>query len=287
MSFQPWQDDADLPICKACQAWTSLRELAEEGHVNKIVPDEHDERVLFIRTEPSTGIGQTPILIKTSKATYMWDCNAFLSKDLFHELLAMKPPLTAIAISHPHFYSTSLTWARCLRIPLLIAAADKHWFQRLADVKEGEVEWFHNDAALEDGVNVIQCGGHFPGSSVLHWDRSLEPKFESERHLRTGILLCSDTAMVQPTQQGFTFQWSVPNMIPMNPHEIKGICDRLQNLEFEEATSTWPNHFVRKDARRVLLDSAKKQLHHMGLVEEEGKFRVGSKSEMVHEDAYR
>lgn len=73
----------------------------------------------------------------------------------------------------------------------------------------------------------------------------------------------------------------------MNPHEIKGICDRLQNLEFEEATSTWPNHFVRKDARRVLLDSAKKQLHHMGLVEEEGKFRVGSKSEMVHEDAYR
>lgn len=75
--------------------------------------------------------------------------------------------------------------------------------------------------------------------------------------------------------------------IPMNPHEIKGICDRLQNLEFEEATSTWPNHFVRKDARRVLLDSAKKQLHHMGLVEEEGKFRVGSKSEMVHEDAYR
>lgn len=42
------------------------------------------------------------ILIKTSKATYMWDCNAFLSKDLFHELLAMKPPLAAIAISHPH-----------------------------------------------------------------------------------------------------------------------------------------------------------------------------------------
>ena len=36
-----------------------MRELAEEGHVNKIVPDERDERVMFIRTEPSTGIGQT------------------------------------------------------------------------------------------------------------------------------------------------------------------------------------------------------------------------------------
>lgn len=32
----------------------------------------------------------------------MWDCNAFLSKDLFHELLALEPPLKAIAISHPH-----------------------------------------------------------------------------------------------------------------------------------------------------------------------------------------
>jgi hypothetical protein len=117
----------------------------------------------------------------------MWDCNAFLSKDLFHELLALEPPLKAIAISHPHvriqissvrsaslppflchiqFYSTSLTWARCLRVPLIIAAADKHWFQRLSDVKEGEIEWFHNEASLEDGVNVIQCSGYGEGQLV-------------------------------------------------------------------------------------------------------------------------
>lgn len=72
------------------------------------------------------------------------------------------------------------------------------------------------------------------------------------------------------------------SQIPLNPHEIKGICDRLQGLDFDEATSTWPNRFIRKDARRVLLDSAQKQLLHMGVVEEGGKFRVGSKSETVH-----
>lgn len=120
------------------------------------------------------------ILIKTSRATYMWDCNAFLSEDLFNQLRTMQPPLKAIAISHPHvnswcirflfpmcwrfylvlqFFSTSLTWSRCLKVPLILAAADKHWFQRLSDVKEGEIEWVHNVASLEDGVTMIQCGG--------------------------------------------------------------------------------------------------------------------------------
>lgn len=147
---------------------------------------------------------------------------------------------------------------------------------------------------------------HFPGSAVLHWDRSLEPAFESEKHLRAGVILCSDTAMVQPTQKGFTFQWSVPNMvrkpgthddiqmpntfaspqIPLNPHEIKGICDRLQSVAFDQATSTWPNRFIRQDARQILLDSMKKQLHHMGIVQDHEAFRLGSKSEMAHERVY-
>lgn len=71
--------------------------------------------------------------------------------------------------------------------------------------------------------------------------------------------------------------------IPLNPHEIKGICDRLRNVAFDQATSTWPNRFIRQDARAILLDSMAKQLHHMGIVQEDGTFRVGSKSDMAHE----
>jgi hypothetical protein len=73
---------------------------------------------------------------------------------------ALSVPLIDLLVGHFQFYSTSLTWARCLRVPLIIAASDKHWFQRQSDVKEGEIEWFHNEASLEDGVNVIQCGGY-------------------------------------------------------------------------------------------------------------------------------
>lgn len=57
---------------------------------------------------------------------------------------------------------------------------------------------------------------HFPGSACLYWDRSQESGTQTETSVsppRSGLLLCADTAMVQPHQRGFTFQWSVPNMV--------------------------------------------------------------------------
>lgn len=52
-------------------------------------------------------------------------------------------------------------------------------------------------------------GSHFPGSSVLHWDRSSEPGDGP----KTGVLLTADTMMVCPDLRGFTFMWSYPNMV--------------------------------------------------------------------------
>lgn len=72
-------------------------------------------------------------------------------------------------------------------------------------------------------LNLI-FGRHFAGSSILYWDRSKEPN-QAEQKSSTrqdGIIFCADTAMVQPTQKGFTFQYSVPNMV------------RLRNKGLEE-----------------------------------------------------
>lgn len=59
---------------------------------------------------------------------------------------------------------------------------------------------------------------HFPGSSVLFWDRAAEPAGAksadgSAPAPTNGLLLTADTIMVQPTQKGFTFMWSYPNMV--------------------------------------------------------------------------
>ncbi len=67
----------------------------------------------------------------------------------------------------------------------------------------------------ELNVPFSNPSSHFPGSSILVWDRSLEPS--SPTGLRSGIALVSDTLMVQPTQRGFTYQWSVPNMVSSGP----------------------------------------------------------------------
>ncbi|WVQ79136.1 hypothetical protein IAT38_001231 [Cryptococcus sp. DSM 104549] len=279
------QDDALLPICQACgtqypsrrdncticedprqfvpesgQAWSSLAELGSSSK-HSLLPDKEDARVNHIQTEPPFGINQTPFLIETAGGSYIWECAAFLSLGLIGHLTELKTPLKAIAISHPHFFSTSLTWARALRVPLYLCEADKEWFQRLDDVKESDdVRWWTGEAELGPGVKVIQCGGHFPGSSVLYWDRLLEPP-PSPSHLPTtptpvsGLLFTSDTIGVQANQTRFTFLWSAPNLIPLRPRSVLAVAERVKGLSFGQATSSWPGRWVREDARKVLEES--------------------------------
>lgn len=56
------------------------------------------------------------------------------------------------------FFSTSLTWARALNIPLYINESDREWYQR-ADEAKDVVRWWTGREVLADGVTLIQCGG--------------------------------------------------------------------------------------------------------------------------------
>lgn len=73
--------------------------------------------------------------------------------------------------------------------------------------------------------------------------------------------------MVQPTQHNFTFIWSAPNMvsrikllasneqIPLRPRDAQKIWRTVEHLPFQQASSSWPNRFVREDAKRILQES--------------------------------
>jgi hypothetical protein len=110
---------------------------------------------------------------------------------------------------------------------------------------------------------------HFPGSSILHWDRLSEPAPDLH-HLPTkptpvsGIIFTSDTIMVQPTQTKFTFIWSAPNMIPLGPHDVIKILEAVERLPFHQATSTWPGRFIREGAKEALVDSVASHLGRIG-----------------------
>jgi hypothetical protein len=92
--------------------------------------------------------------------------------------------------------------------------------------------------------------------------------------------------MVQPTRKGFTFQYSVPNMvclvsrypgddpcgklnavtcqIPLNPYDVAYLYKKLKDVPFGQATSTWPGRFIREDAGSILAQSVRKHLETMG-----------------------
>ena len=141
--------------------------------------------------------------------------------------------LTAVVISHPHYYATHLHWARAFGCPVYLSAEDAEWAVR-RDLESAsgdgagageQVFWEGKEllplkmarsgsgsrSAMEaDDLVVIKTGGHFPGSSVLWW-KSLKK------------LLIADSILVVPSgiyhvdrpagTASFTFMWSYPNMV--------------------------------------------------------------------------
>lgn len=105
-------------------------------------------------------------------------------------------------------------WSRALKVPLYINGTDRSWFRRAGDIDaDDRVEFWVGTTRVLPNVRLYQCGGHFPGSSVLHWDRDAEPDADSQT--RGGLLLTADTIMVQSDRRGFTFIWSVPNYVSL------------------------------------------------------------------------
>lgn len=77
--------------------------------------------------------------------------------------------------------------------------------------------------------------------------------------------------MVQPHRRGFTFIWSVPNIIPLGPTDTLAISRRLSSVPFGQATSAWPGRFIRDRAREVLRESVERHLRVMGWEVESGR----------------
>jgi len=124
-------------------------------------------------TRKQLGIGQRAILLQTSRGNILWDCVAFLNPDTI-EFIKGKGGLKAIVISHPHFYTTHLEWASVFECPVYMCGDDEMWLNRK---DQNDVRRFVRGVIpieeIEGEAKMIQCGGHFEGSSVLWWDRKL------------------------------------------------------------------------------------------------------------------
>ena len=145
------------------QTWTTLGALAA-GHFNSY--RQYEPGVIGIGTQPPFAIGQRALLVCTPSGNVLWDCIAMLDPATV-TLINGLGGLKAIAISHPHFYTTMVEWSRAFGdVPIHLHAADQRWIMR----PDPSIQlWNEETLQLLPDVALIRCGGHFPGGTVLHW----------------------------------------------------------------------------------------------------------------------
>lgn len=156
-------EDEREAVYREGQPWTTLADLRRD-HYNVIQPLERD--LIGICTEPHFVIGQQALLIQTSEGNVLWDCVSLLD-DATIAAVRAAGGLAAIASSHPHFYGALVEWSQAFDgIPIYLHAADQGWVMR---PDPAMVFWEGPTYPIASGLTLIHCGGHFPGSTVLHW----------------------------------------------------------------------------------------------------------------------
>src|SRR5438067_13745972 len=108
------------------QQWTTLERLAADHH-NRC--EEEARQLLGIGTEPEFAIGQRALLLQSPGGNLLWDCISLLDDKTVAEVSA-RGGVRAIAISHPHFYSSMVEWAERFDAKIFLHAQDRQCVMR-------------------------------------------------------------------------------------------------------------------------------------------------------------
>jgi glyoxylase-like metal-dependent hydrolase (beta-lactamase superfamily II) len=222
------------------QHWTTLERL-RQSHWQSI--RRVDERLMGIGVAPAFAIGQRALLIQSPAGNILWDCVALLDSSLI-ELLAGLGGLAAIAISHPHYYTTMVDWARAFNCPVYLHAADRRWVMR---PDEAIQFWEGETKALGDGITLVRCGGHFEGGTVLHWRDGAHG---------AGALLTGDIIQVAQARSRVSFMYSYPNLIPLSAASVQRIVDAVEPFAFDCIHGAFWDWTVVQDAKQAVHRSA-------------------------------
>lgn len=98
------------------QRWTTLEALRRD-HRNEFAPQEPG--LTALRTTPGFAIGQRAFLVQSPGGNVLWDCLTLLDDETIARVRALGG-IAAIAISHPHYYSAMVEWARAFDAPIYL-----------------------------------------------------------------------------------------------------------------------------------------------------------------------
>jgi hypothetical protein len=225
----------------AGQTWTTLEELGQK-HRNEL---RDDLGLLGVGTEPSFAIGQRALLVPSPGGNVLWDCVTVISDAAIAELRA-RGGVRAIAISHPHYYSSMVEWTGALDAPVLLHAADRQWVMRPDPCIEF---WDGPTNALWDGMTLIRCGGHFDGGTVLHWPAG------ADGH---GAILAGDILQVAQDRRWVSFMYSFPNYVPLSAGTVDRIASTVEPFAFDRIYGAWWDRNVASDSKAAVRRSVER-----------------------------
>jgi hypothetical protein len=227
------------------QQWITLDELRTR-HRNAFYPE--SPGIWGIGTEPKFAIGQRGLLIQNSAGNILWDCVSLIDSDTVAQIQALGG-ISAIAISHPHYYSSMVEWSQAFGgVPICLHEDDRQWVQS----PDPSIRFWQGEThALGPAFTLIRIGGHFAGYQVLHW---------SEGDDGMGALFSGDLPQVCMDRRWVSFMYSYPNYLPLSAASVLRIVATLEPFEFGKLFGAWPGFVVHAEAKSVVRRSAERYL---------------------------
>ena len=227
------------------QNWTTLDRLRL---TNRISIKAKEPGLIGIGIDPHFAIGQRALLVRTRKANILWDCLSLLDEAVVEAIKALGG-ISAIAISHPHYYSSMIEWSRAFGgVPIYLHAADRQWVMRPDDAI---VFWHGETKALSADLTLIRCGGHFEGGAVLHWSGGAGGK---------GALLTGDIIQVVADRKHVSFMYSYPNQIPLSASAIERIVSAVEPFSFDRVYGAFWDMVIERDGKAAIKRSAARDI---------------------------
>src|SRR5436853_777616 len=224
------------------QEWPTLQRLAA-GHHNRF--EDEAPQLLGIGTEPEFAIGQRALLLQSPGGNLLWDCIALLDAKTI-AAVNERGGIRAIAISHPHFYSSMVEWSERFDAQIFLHEEDRQWVMQNSPRIEF---WKGTTLGFWDNITLVNCGGHFEGGTVLHWPAGANGK---------GALLTGDIITVVQDRRYVSFMRSYPNLIPLGAAAIHRILETIEPFPFEQVYGGWWRANVLSNANAAVKQSAER-----------------------------
>lgn len=226
------------------QAWTTLERL-QDTH-SPIFRYEGD--LMAVGIAPAFGINQRALLVPTAAGNVLWDCISLLSPAMV-DIIKGLGGLTAIAISHPHYYTTLVEWSRAFGdIPVYLHKADAEWVMRADPCIRF---WEGETLEIAPGFTLVRSGGHFEGGTVAHWAAGAGGR---------GALLSGDLLQVVADRKHLGFMRSYPNFIPLGAQAVTQVAARVAPFAYDAIYGAFWNGLIASQAQDAMARSVARHI---------------------------